>query len=141
MSKTYISAALRRFVTERAQNRCEYCLIGADDVFLSHEIDHVIAEKHDGITESSNLALACFYCNTFKGSDLGSFDPLTREFSFLFHPRTQKWSDHFAIEQNNLIGTTPTGRTTIKLLRIAERELTEGQLVVFRSITEETTEL
>lgn len=75
-----------------------------------------------------NLSLTCWRCNRHKGSDLGSFDPQTGEFSFLFNPRTQQWSEHFTLTQAQLFGLTPEGRTTIELLqlnskeRIAERE-------------------
>ncbi len=50
MSKTYISTNLRRLVEERADYRCEYCLISAEVTFFSHEVDHIIAEKHEGKT-------------------------------------------------------------------------------------------
>jgi hypothetical protein len=59
MSSTYIPAALRRLVENRAQNRCEYCLLPAKTAFFSHEIDHVIAEKHGGQTNAGNLAYTC----------------------------------------------------------------------------------
>ena len=72
MSKTYIPASLRREVIERAEQRCEYCLIHADDFLHRHEVDHVVAEKHRGVTNAANLAYACFACNRNKGSDLGS---------------------------------------------------------------------
>jgi hypothetical protein len=51
VSKTYIPVALRRLVEERASSCCEFCLLPADLAFLlSHEVDHVIAEKHGGET-------------------------------------------------------------------------------------------
>lgn len=122
MSSTYISVALRCLVEERANYQCEYCLIPADLSFFPHEIDHIIPEKHDGQTKADNLALACWRCNRHKGTDLGSFDPLTEEFSFLFNPRTQKWSDHFKVENSRIIGLTPQGRTTIKLFQFNSDE-------------------
>ena len=128
MSKTYISAALRRLVTERAKNQCEYCLIPATLSFFPHELDHIIAEKHGGQTTPENLALTCWRCNRHKGTDLGSFDPYTNEFCFLFDPRTQPWPDHFNQNNYQIEGLTPEGRTTAKLLqfntqeRIAERQ-------------------
>lgn len=64
---TYISAALRREVIERAGNRCEYCLLPAEVAFYPHEVDHVIAEKHGGATDIDNLAFACWRCNRHKG--------------------------------------------------------------------------
>ncbi|MGF1493943.1 MAG: HNH endonuclease [Microcoleaceae cyanobacterium] len=83
---TYISEALRRQIEERSNSRCEYCLLPSSLSFYSHEIDHVIALKHGGKTTIENLAYACWRCNRYKGSDLGSFDPETQEFSFLFNP-------------------------------------------------------
>jgi hypothetical protein len=122
MSGTYISAPLRRGVEERARFCCEYCLLPAKIAFFSHEIDHVIAEKHGGRTDLENLAFTCWRCNRHKGTDLGSFDPLTGEFSFLFNPRTQEWSQHFRFEGFHLVGLTPFGRTTVKLLQLNSDE-------------------
>jgi len=128
MSTTYIPVALRRLVEERAKYRCEYCLLSANLSFFSHEIDHIIAEKHGGKTEANNLAYTCWRCNRYKGTDLGSFDPQTGDFCFLFNPRIQEWDEHFAINNFQMLGLTAIGRTTVKLLqlnndeRIAERE-------------------
>ncbi|WP_058997537.1 HNH endonuclease [Leptolyngbya sp. NIES-2104] len=125
MSTTYIPAPLRRQVENRANFRCEYCRLPAGVAFYSHEIDHVIAEKHKGETIAENLALTCWRCNRHKGSDLGSFDPQTGDFSFLFNPRTQQWSDHFRFDQASLFGLTPEGRTTIELLQLNGNERIE----------------
>jgi hypothetical protein len=128
MSSTYISVALRRHVEERANYCCEYCQIQNTISFFPHEIDHVIAEKHGGQTNEMNLAYTCWRCNRHKGTDLGSFDPQTGEFNFLFNPRTQQWSDHFTREDLAIMGLTPEGRTTVNLLqlnneaRLAERQ-------------------
>lgn len=51
---------LRQQVWQQAKSRCEYCQMPQDFMDAVHEIDHVIAEKHDGPTELQNLALACF---------------------------------------------------------------------------------
>jgi hypothetical protein len=72
MSDTYIPTALRRLVYERAGGRCEYCLIPDTVVLVAHQVDHIVAEKHGGLTEADNLALACVLCNKHKGSDLMS---------------------------------------------------------------------
>ncbi|AFZ22523.1 restriction endonuclease [Cylindrospermum stagnale PCC 7417] len=128
MSGTYIPAALRRLVEERAKYRCEYCLLPAGVSFFPHEIDHVIAEKHNGATNADNLALTCWRCNRYKGTDLGSFDPETGAFSFLFNPRNQEWVFHFTFSKLVLVGLTPQGRTTVKLLQInSEERLAERQ--------------
>lgn len=128
MSLTYIPVALRRLVEERAKHLCEYCLLPAEITFFPHEIDHVIAEKHGGETTADNLAFTCWRCNRHKGSDLGSFDPQTGAFSFLFNPRTQQWDEHFKFEELQIVGLTSEGRTTARLLqlngneRLAERQ-------------------
>jgi len=125
---SYISEALRRQIEQRAEHRCEYCHLPASLSFYPHEIDHVVARKHGGKTTLENLAFACWRCNRHKGSDLGSFDPKTGEFSYLFNPRTQRWEIHFTLEASQIIGQTPEGRTTAHLLkfntkdRIAERQ-------------------
>lgn len=121
------SVELRRQVVARSGNRCEYCLIHQDDSIASHQIDHVIAEKHQGATTLDNLALSCVLCNLRKGSDLSSIDPESNSISVLFNPRTQSWSDHFETDDILIKGLTPEGRTTVHFLqlnsdqRIAER--------------------
>src|SRR5438105_3253306 len=82
---------------ERAQGRCEYCLIHEADMYYPHEPDHVVAEKHGGPASLGNLAWACFYCNRFKGSDLASIDPTSNKVVFLFNPREQRWNRHFRL--------------------------------------------
>ena len=129
MSSTYIPVALRQLVYERANARCEYCLIPEDVVFAPHEIDHIIAEKHGGPTEANNLALSCTLCNKYKGSDIASVDPYTEDIVPLYHPRQNQWSEHFRLNDAGLIPLTPIGRVTIQLLqlnhpnRIEERKL------------------
>jgi HNH endonuclease len=122
MSNTYISVAFRRLVEERAQAKCEFCFLPSELSFFPHEIDHIIAEKHDGRTDADNLAYTCWRCNRHKGSDLGSFDPQTGEFSFLFHPRRDEWSQHFELRELSIVGLTPIGRTTVQLLKLNNPE-------------------
>jgi hypothetical protein len=113
-----IPPSLRQFVTERAQEKCEYCLIHQDFSIYSHEIDHIIALKHGGETIAENLALACISCNRHKGSDLTSIDPVTGEITPLFNPQTQNWDEHFRLENGQITGITSTGRTTVFLLML-----------------------
>ena len=60
-------------------------------VASSHQVDHIIAEKHGGATSEVNLALTCSLCNLRKGSDIASLDPETGELTRLFNPRDQSW--------------------------------------------------
>src|SRR5207249_12268334 len=98
MSRTRVPTALRRRVRERAGARCEYCLTPEGLSFSAHQVDHIIAEKHGGPTDETNLALCCIACNLFKGTDLFSIDPVSRQSTPLFHPREHRWSDHFRLQ-------------------------------------------
>jgi len=129
VSRTYISSALRQLVYDRAKGCCEYCLIPETTSFAKHEIDHIIAEKHDGLTEAENLALSCTVCNKHKGSDLTSIDPETSQITPLYNPRRDRWSEHFQLSDAQFIPLTAIGRVTIRLLqlnhpnRVKERQL------------------
>jgi hypothetical protein len=141
MSTTHIPIALRRQVRERAGECCEYCLIPESITWALHTIDHIIAEKHGGITAAHNLAIACTLCNSRKGTDLASIDEQTGFIEPLFHPRRDRWSDHFQLAGGRINPRTTMGRVTTRLLhfndtdRVQEREL----LVATGSIREPTT--
>ena len=70
MSRSYIPAELRQQVYDRAQGCCEYCLITEKVVLFVHQVDHIIAEKHGGLTETTNLALACAILSFPRGASL-----------------------------------------------------------------------
>ena len=113
-----MDAALIRRIWQRAKDCCEYCQMPKAYDRTPFEIDHVIARKHKGPTSEGNLCLSCFYCNSFKGSDISSLDGVTRKLTPLFNPRRQKWSRHFRWEGAYLVGRTPKGRVTVELLKI-----------------------
>jgi len=133
MTTAKISVELRQLVSDRAQGRCEYCLLHQDFSIYTHEVDHIIAQKHDGQTTADNLALSCLSCNRHKGTDLSTFDPATGELTLLFNPRSQIWEEHFVLNNSRIEGTTAVGRATAKLLmfntsnRILERQLLISQ--------------
>lgn len=125
MSETHIPAALRREVIVRAGSRCEYCGMPDDATLVSHEIDHIIAERHQGKTARENLAYACFRCNRLKGSDLTSLDPQTGSITRLFNPRSDKWGEHFRLsgpEGASIEPLTAIGRTTAMFLEFNDKE-------------------
>ncbi len=128
---SYVSVPLRRLVTQRAEEQCEYCRYPQAASFFTFEIEHIIAEKHDGITEAENLALACPCCNRFKGTDLGSIDPETKQLTPFFNPRMQQWSVHFRLEGGIILPLTPEGRVTAKILQfnLQERVIEREQLI------------
>ncbi len=125
MSEAHIPAALRREIIARASNRCEYCGIPDDATLVSHEVDHIIAERHGGKTVRENLAYSCFRCNRLKGTDLTSIDPQTGKITRLFNPRTDKWNRHFRLSdpENAVIEPiSAIGRTTALFLRFNDSE-------------------
>jgi len=101
-----ISSALRKEVRERATRCCEY------------EPDHIIATKHGGESTIENLALACFDCNRFKGSNIASIDPYSGELTQLFDPRKQEWTEHFSIAGGRIGPRTAVGRVTEIVLKL-----------------------
>ncbi len=129
MSQSHVPVELRRRVRQRAGGRCEYCGIPETITFALHEVDHIVSEKHGGETTFDNLCLACTVCNKLKGSDLTSINPVTGKIVRLFHPRRQRWHNHFLFEKARIESRTIIGRVTIRLLqmnhpdRIREREL------------------
>ena len=133
MTSAKIPADLRQLVIDRAQGRCEYCLLHQNFSIYSPEVDHIIAQKHDGQTIADNLALSCLSCNRHKGTDLSTFDPATGELTLLFNPRSQIWEEHFVLNNGRIEGITAIGRATAKLLmfnapnRILERQLLISQ--------------
>ncbi|MGA2751482.1 MAG: HNH endonuclease signature motif containing protein [Verrucomicrobiota bacterium] len=128
-----MDARLQAQVWRRAQSRCEYCGFPARLTRVPFQIDHVIAEKHGGRTTLENLALSCFFCNTFKGPNLAGLDPKTQQVTRLFHPRRDRWHEHFRWNQAILEGLTAVGRATIEVLRINR----DDAVAVRRSVMQE----
>lgn len=119
---SYISKILRKQVVKRAGGCCEYCLINESDSFLPFEVEHIVAKKHGGGNEISNLAYACPHCNQHKGTDLTTFLKNYDNIVRIFNPRLQVWEDHFSMIQGEIIAVTETGEATIKLLKLNEEE-------------------
>jgi hypothetical protein len=128
-----MDAALRKLVWERAGSRCEYCRLPQRLDRPRFEVEHVLPEKHGGPTVAENLALACFFCNRFKGPNLSGIDPVTRLVRQLFNPRRNVWREHFYWDGSWLRGFTPEGRATIVVLRI-----NDSPRVAFRELLTES---
>jgi hypothetical protein len=113
-----MDAGTRRFVRERAGERCEYCQLHQRHSELLHHIEHVVAKQHGGSDGPDNLALACHRCNLHKGPNLTGIDPLSGDVISLFHPRRDRWVDHFAFKGVRIEGLSATGRATIQVLAL-----------------------
>ena len=129
---SYIPAKLRDFVIERAGGCCEYCRVNLDYSDVAFHIEHVIAESHGGKTDENNLALSCLRCNLYKGTNIAAADPLTGEPTFLFHPRRQRWQDHFQFNEAVIEPLTPEGRATVFVLRVNDQERVEERKLLLR---------
>jgi hypothetical protein len=111
-----MDAAARNLVRARADNRCEYCLLPQEHSHLTHHIEHIVAKQHGGSDAIDNLALACHRCNLSKGPNLTGFDPTSGEIVPLFHPRRDRWAEHFVVRGPRIEGLTAIGRTTVHVL-------------------------
>jgi hypothetical protein len=100
------------FVRDRAQGRCEYCHKPDEFVYISYHVDHIIAIRHEGSDEPHNLAWSCATCNISKGTNVATYDRVTNLLVPFYNLRTQKWDDHFEIQNNLILGKTPIGRAT-----------------------------
>lgn len=113
-----MDSALRQFVRSRARQRCEYCRLHAEDEpDAPFHIEHIIARQHRGPTTIDNLSLACAHCNLHKGTNLVGRDPSTGEMVRLFHPRNDRWEEHFRRREERIEGISEIGRTTAELLQ------------------------
>lgn len=110
----------RRIITERAQIRCEYCPCPAEYATQSFDIDHIVPLSRGGRTAVDNLALACSGCNSYKFNRNTAPDPIDGADTPLYHPRQQRWQDHFAWSEDfaEVVGITPTGRATVVALQL-----------------------
>jgi hypothetical protein len=114
-----MAEALCHVGRERAGHRCESCGIRqAHMAFATFHIDHIIPRQHGGTDDPANLALACYHGNLHKGPHLSGIDPDTGVMVPLFHPRRDIWREHFALQDVTIIGLTPTGRATVRVLRM-----------------------
>jgi len=114
-----MDARTRALVRRRAADACEYCRIpqSATPIIPFH-VEHVTALQHGGTDDIDQLALACDRCNAYKGPNLASVDPDSGSIVLLYHPRLDKWDDHFAFRGGEVVGMTPTGRATVRLLNM-----------------------
>lgn len=113
-----IASEIRRVVAARAHYVCEYCLIAEEDSFFKFQIEHIISRKHGGSAESENLALACVFCNRYKGSDIATLNPQTNQLIQFYNPRTMRWREHFRLNEVVIEPQTDIGEATVRILQM-----------------------
>jgi hypothetical protein len=129
-------------VRHRAKQRCEYCLLPQGAFQRLFQLEHITARQHGGLFELDNLALACRPCNQKKGPNLAGIDPMTKNLTPLYNPRTHSWIEHFAVVLRHaptfrleIQGVTAVGRTTAYVLGF-----NEGVMPSFRYLLNEDSE-
>lgn len=107
-------------VARRAYGCCEYCKCQAAFSPDTFSIEHILPLARSGSQTLENLALACQGCNNRKFISVEALDPVNGERVALFHPRLQRWDDHFmwSADATQIIGLTPTGRATCEKLQL-----------------------
>lgn len=110
---------------ERAHFCCEYCL--SQEAFSPDPFsnEHIIPLSLGGRSIANNLAFSCQGCNNFKYTFLFAFDLVTLQEVPLYHPRRDRWEEHFSWNEDasELIGLTPTGRATIETLQLNREQV------------------
>lgn len=121
-----MNIGVANLVRDRAGGCCEYCrLQQRDEQYLRFHVEHVVPRKHGGTDEIGNLALACHKCNRSKGTNIAGIDPQSGQIVPLFHPRLQKWEEHFQMRGFRVEGRTATGRATVEVLNMNVTERLE----------------
>ena len=134
-----VSDSVREAVRQRAGGLCEYCHASEAWQFVLFTIDHVLPRSLGGSDGIDNLALACRNCNERRGNRVSADDPETGEPVALFHPRQNRWQDHFIWDDRRvrILPLTSTGRATLNLLDLNDEEHQELQVRIRRRDVED----
>lgn len=125
MSKTRIPEALRLSISEQFKLRCAYCQTQQKISGTRLTVDHIVPESLGGITEVSNLCLACWDCNLYKAARIALYDDISKQTVRLFHPQKQSWLEHFEWSEDGslIVYKTAKGRVSIAALHMNRMEL------------------
>lgn len=105
-------------VRRRARGGCEYCRMSQSLQGATFHVEHIVPRSRGGITADENLALACPGCNLRKADRISAIDPSTDSEVPLFHPRRDRWDDHFTWNGSCLVGKSGIGRATLVALEM-----------------------
>lgn len=127
-----VSESVRVQVVEQAGGLCEYCRYPEEFNSGRFAVDHILPRLLGGTDELSNLALACRSCNERKQDATTAPDPATGQTVSLFHPRLDRWEDHFAWSDDFslMVGLTAEGRATIARLQTNHRGVVRQRQVL-----------
>src|SRR6266851_4323663 len=116
MPERRLAERARQVVIRRAGGCCEYCRSQVRFSPDPFSVEHIVPRSTGGRDEAENLALSCQGCNNRKYCSLDGLDPISGERVPLYHPRRQRWCDHFAWSEDFtlVLGLTATGRATVE---------------------------
>jgi hypothetical protein len=125
----YLSSKLRQQIEQDAGHRCGYCLSDETLTGIPLSVEHLFPEALGGKTIHDNLWLACRPCNEYKGIQVQATDPETGQKAPLFHPRQDRWHEHFDWSEDgcDIIGKTAIGRATVVALRLNRNLLVKAR--------------
>lgn len=128
-----VTRGAKEAVVLRARGCCEYCRSQMRYATEAFSIEHIQPLSREGSDDIDNLALSCQGCNGYKYNKMRGVDPVTGESHPLFHPRRQRWPEHFIWGQDCtlIVGLTPTGRATIDALRLNREPLVNLRRLLF----------
>jgi hypothetical protein len=74
-------------------------------------------------------------CNDHKYTAVDATDPVTGAVASLFHPRRQKWNEHFiwTADCTQIVGISATGRATVGRLRLNRPALMKLRRILARA--------
>ena len=126
-----ISEQLRQQVIAEANYHCEYCQTSSRLIGIPLIMEHILPKSAGGDDRRENLAASCYRCNEFKGAKTHAIDPQTGELVPLFHPRYQRWTEHFTWVNGgtHVAEKTATGRATVIALRLNNEYITEARFL------------
>jgi hypothetical protein len=127
-----MDATTRDLIPRRAGDRCEYCGLRQEHCALTHHVEHIVAKQHGGSDDADNLALACQRCNLHKGPNLTGIDAQTGKVANLFHPRRDRWSDHFRFDGPEVAGLTAVRRATVQVLKMNDARRLEVRAEILK---------
>lgn len=117
----------RDLLRARAGYACEYCHITETLMGGRLTEDHVIPLREGGTDDVDNLCWCCWWCNVFKGLQTAAPDLRTGRTVPLFHPRRDRWEEHFRWSRDGLqiLGRTAMGRASVEALRMNDPDRME----------------
>ncbi|MEX0704501.1 MAG: hypothetical protein WD069_20535 [Planctomycetales bacterium] len=104
----------RELVRHRAGNACEYCHLPQA---ANPAISSTLSTPSPDSTAAWTIRLGLRPL-PYKGPNLTSIDPVTGAVVPLYDPRADVWTEHFHFRGGTIVGVTPAGRATVRLLNM-----------------------